>query len=43
MKSLLEGHKLPKALSKQEVYELLDRIKQGDEKAKTKYITSRII
>lgn len=29
----IDGYQLPKPLSKQEVYDLLDKIKQGDEKA----------
>ena len=28
----IDGYKIPKPLSKQEVYDLLDKIKQGDEK-----------
>lgn len=38
----IEGHKLPKPLSKQEVYDLLDKIKQGDEKARTKLVEHNI-
>jgi len=38
----IDGHKLPKPLSKQEVYELLDKIKQGDEKARTKLVEHNI-
>lgn len=29
------GYKLPKSLSKQEVYDLLEKIKQGDERARS--------
>lgn len=29
----IDSHKLPKPLTKQEIYDLLDKIKQGDEKA----------
>lgn len=38
----LGGYNLPKPLSKQEVYELLEKIKQGDEQAKTKLVEHNI-
>ena len=38
----IDGHKLPKPLSKKEVYELLDKIKQGDEKARAKLVEHNI-
>ena len=38
----IEGYKIPKPLSKQEVYELLDKIKQGDEHARVKLVEHNI-
>lgn len=38
----IDGHKLPKPLSKQEVYDLLEKIKQGDECARKKLIEHNI-
>lgn len=38
----IDSHKLPKPLSKQEVYDLLDKIKQGDEKAREKLVEHNI-
>ena len=38
----IDGHKLPKPLSKQEVYELLEKIKQGDELAREKLVEHNI-
>ena len=38
----LEGCKLPKPLPEQEVYELLEKIKQDDEQAKTKLVEHNI-
>lgn len=38
----IDGHKLPKPLLKQEVYDLLDKIKQGDEKAREKLVEHNI-
>ena len=38
----IDGHKLPKFLSKQEVYELLEKIKQGDELAREKLVEHNI-
>ena len=38
----IDGHKLPKPLSKKEVYELLERIKQGDNKALAKLVEHNI-
>ena len=38
----IDGHKLPKPLSKQEVYDLLDKIKQGDEKARERLVEHNI-
>ena len=38
----IDGHKLPKPLTKQEVYDLLDKIKQGDEKARTTLVEHNI-
>ena len=38
----IDRHKLPKSLSKQEIYELLDKIKQGDEKARIKLVEHNI-
>ena len=38
----IDGHKLPKLLSKQEVYELLEKIKQGDELAREKLVEHNI-
>ena len=38
----IDGYKLPKPLSKQEVYELLEKIKQGDELAREKLVEHNI-
>ena len=38
----IDGYKLPKPLSKQEVYELLKKIKQGDELAREKFVEHNI-
>lgn len=38
----IEGYDLPEPLSKQEIYELLDKIKQGDEPAREKFILHNI-
>ena len=38
----IDGYKLPKSLSKQEVYELLKKIKQGDELAREKFVEHNI-